>query len=93
MAKLVAFQEGKAPLFGFLEGTVWIWVLEGGRKELSSATVNLIEEAVGNAGLAVAAISEWEVAMLEAGEGSRSRNPSTNGWRAHSRHLASGWST
>jgi PIN domain nuclease of toxin-antitoxin system len=49
-----------------LDTHVWIWVLEGVKKELSSATVSLIEVAGGNAGLAVSAISVWEVAMLEA---------------------------
>ena len=49
-----------------LDTHVWIWVLEGAKVQLSSATVNLVEEAAGRAEVAVAAISVWEVAMLAA---------------------------
>ena len=49
-----------------LDTHVWIWVLEGAKAQLSSATVNLVEEAAGRAEVAVAAISVWEVAMLAA---------------------------
>jgi len=49
-----------------LDTHVWIWVMEGVKKELSRATVALIEAAGGRAELAVSAISVWEVAMLEA---------------------------
>ena len=60
---------------------VWIWVLEGRRKELSKATVDLIEAAAGNAQLAVSAISVWEVAMLEA-KGRISLSRSVDEWVA-----------
>jgi PIN domain nuclease of toxin-antitoxin system len=49
-----------------LDTHVWIWVMEGAKTELSGATVSRIEEAGGRSELAVAAISVWEVAMLEA---------------------------
>lgn len=45
---------------------VWIWVMEGLQSELSSATVNAIEEAGGRGELALSAISVWELGMLEA---------------------------
>ena len=64
-----------------LDTHVWIWVLEGRRKELSNATINLIEEAAGRAQLAVPAISVWEVAMLEA-EGRISLSRSVDEWVA-----------
>jgi PIN domain nuclease of toxin-antitoxin system len=49
-----------------LDTHVWIWVLEGAMGELSDETIERIEEASGHAGIGVAAISVWEVAMLEA---------------------------
>jgi PIN domain nuclease of toxin-antitoxin system len=64
-----------------LDTHVWIWVLEGRRKELSNATINLIEEAAGRAALAVSAISVWEVAMLEA-KGRISLSRSVDEWVA-----------
>jgi PIN domain nuclease of toxin-antitoxin system len=64
-----------------LDTHVWIWVLEGRRKELSNATVNLIEEAAGRAELAVSAISVWETAMLEA-KGRISLSRSVDEWVA-----------
>jgi PIN domain nuclease of toxin-antitoxin system len=54
----------KGPLV--LDTHVWIWMLEGIRTELSASSVSRIEEAGERADLAVAAISVWEVAMLEA---------------------------
>jgi PIN domain nuclease of toxin-antitoxin system len=64
-----------------LDTHVWIWVLEGKQKELSTATVDLIETAAGRAQLAVAAISVWEVAMLEA-KGRISLSRSIDEWVA-----------
>jgi PIN domain nuclease of toxin-antitoxin system len=64
-----------------LDTHVWIWLLEGSRKELSNATVNVIEEAAGRAALAVSAISVWEVAMLEA-KGRISLSRSVDEWVA-----------
>jgi PIN domain nuclease of toxin-antitoxin system len=49
-----------------LDTHVWIWVMEGLKKEVSAATVSLIEGAGGRSELAVSAMSVWEVAMLEA---------------------------
>jgi PIN domain nuclease of toxin-antitoxin system len=49
-----------------LDTHVWIWVMEGVRSELSTATIALIEEAGGRSQLAVSVLSVWEVAMLEA---------------------------
>ena len=71
---------GRGPFV--LDTHVWIWVLEGVKKELSTATVNLIEEAGGNAGLGVCAISVWEVAMLEARGRIRLALPATEWVRA-----------
>jgi PIN domain nuclease of toxin-antitoxin system len=75
-AKAAAFQR---PFV--LDTHVWIWVLEGRKKELSNATVNRIEEAAGRAELAVSAISVWEVAMLEA-KGRISLSRSVDEWVA-----------
>ena len=49
-----------------LDTHVWIWTMEGARKELAQATVSLIENAGGRSELAVSAISVWELALLEA---------------------------
>ena len=48
-----------------LETHVWIWIMEGVKAELSAATIRLVEQAAADSALAVAAISVWEVAMLE----------------------------
>jgi PIN domain nuclease of toxin-antitoxin system len=56
-------EEPPGPLV--LDTHVWIWLMEGTSGQLSNATVRLIEEAAANSALAVAAISVWEVAMLE----------------------------
>jgi len=59
--------KARAPVDPFVLDThVWIWVMQGAKTELSPATVSLIEEAGGAAGLVISAISLWEVAMLEA---------------------------
>ncbi len=49
-----------------LDTYVWIWLMEGLKSELSSVTVKAIEEAGGHSELALAAISVWELSMLEA---------------------------
>jgi len=49
-----------------LDTHVWIWMMEGVERELSSSTISRIEEAAGRSELAVSAISVWELAMLEA---------------------------
>ena len=49
-----------------LDTHVWIWIMEGLKSDLSNATVKAIEEAGGRAELALAAISVWELGMLEA---------------------------
>jgi len=48
-----------------LDTHVWIWVMEGVRSELSTATISLIEDMAGRSELAISVISVWEVAMLE----------------------------
>jgi PIN domain nuclease of toxin-antitoxin system len=48
-----------------LDTHVWIWIMEGVKTELSAATIRLVEKAAADSALAVAAISVWEVAMLE----------------------------
>jgi PIN domain nuclease of toxin-antitoxin system len=50
-----------------LDTHVWIWLMEGLKSELSDATVRVIEEAGSRSELALAAISVWELGMLEAG--------------------------
>ena len=49
-----------------LDTHVWIWVMEGVESRLSAATVAFLEDAGGRSGLAISAVSVWEVAMLEA---------------------------
>lgn len=49
-----------------LDTHVWIWLMEGLRSELSDATIRVIEEAGSRGELALAAISVWELGMLEA---------------------------
>ena len=49
-----------------LDTHVWIWLMEGLRSDLSNATVSAIEEAGSRSELALAAISVWELGMLEA---------------------------
>jgi PIN domain nuclease of toxin-antitoxin system len=49
-----------------LDTHVWIWLMEGLKSELSDATVRVIEEAGSRSELALAAISVWELGMLEA---------------------------
>lgn len=53
-----------APLV--LDTHVWIWLMEGLRSDLSDATVTAIEKAGARGELALAAISVWELGMLEA---------------------------
>jgi PIN domain nuclease of toxin-antitoxin system len=59
-------EEGRPPGTLLLDTHVWIWMMEGVKSELSSATISLIEEAAGRSELALSAISVWELAMLEA---------------------------
>jgi PIN domain nuclease of toxin-antitoxin system len=49
-----------------LDTHVWIWLMEGLTSDLSDATVSAIEEAGGRGEVALAAISVWELGMLEA---------------------------
>ncbi len=49
-----------------LDTHVWIWMMEGSARQLSSTTVSMIEAAGSRSELVVSAISVWEVAMLEA---------------------------
>lgn len=49
-----------------LDTHVWIWLMEGLESELSAATIRAIEAAGGRGQLALAAISVWELGMLEA---------------------------
>lgn len=59
--------EGRTPAGPFVLDThVWIWLMEGLRSELSDATIRVIEEAGSRGELALAAISVWELGMLEA---------------------------
>lgn len=48
-----------------LDTHTWIWLMEGSSREMSAATIGLIEAAAARSELAVSAISVWEVAMLE----------------------------
>lgn len=47
-----------------LDTHAWIWAVEGLTDHLDAQAVAAIEEAAGDATLAVSAISVWEVAML-----------------------------
>ena len=76
-----------------LDTHVWIWTMEGTAGELSNATVRLIEQAAISGDVAVAAISVWELAMLEAKDRLSLSDPSTSGWPLHSPRRASDWST
>ena len=49
-----------------LDTHVWVWTMEGDRTALSAPAVEEIEAASRAGGLLVAAISVWEVSMLEA---------------------------
>lgn len=49
-----------------LDTHVWIWLMEGMKGVLSAGAIRQIEAAAAGSGLAVAAISVWELAMLEA---------------------------
>lgn len=59
-------EETRPPGTLLLDTHVWIWMMEGVKSELSSATISLIEDAAGRSELAISAISVWEFAMLEA---------------------------
>ena len=54
----------KRPLV--LDTHVWIWLMEGSEGTLAAAAIAEIEAAAADSGVAVAAISVWELAMLEA---------------------------
>ena len=49
-----------------LDTHVWIWVVNGGPECLVERATDAIRAAAGGSGLAISAISIWEVAMLEA---------------------------
>jgi PIN domain nuclease of toxin-antitoxin system len=49
-----------------LDTHVWIWAMEGSGGDLSNATIRVIEQGAASGDVAVAAISVWELAMLEA---------------------------
>jgi PIN domain nuclease of toxin-antitoxin system len=49
-----------------LDTHVWIWMMDGARRELSAQSIREIEGAAARGGLLVSTISAWEVAMLEA---------------------------
>lgn len=49
-----------------LDTHIWIWLLNGNVKRLSSEGLSAIEQASQSAQLGVCAISVWEVGMLEA---------------------------
>jgi len=59
-------EETRPPGTLLLDTHVWIWMMEGVKSELSSATIALIEDAAGRSELTISAISVWELAMLEA---------------------------
>lgn len=49
-----------------LDTHVWIWVVEGAAAELAAPAIARVEKASDAGAVRVAAISVWEVAMLEA---------------------------
>lgn len=57
--------DAPAPLL-ILDTHVWLWAVEGATESMSSTAVEAIAAASVRGGVAVAAISVWEVAMLEA---------------------------
>ena len=56
----------RKPRLLLLDTHVWIWVVEGVAAELAAPAVARIERASDAGAIRVAAISVWEVAMLEA---------------------------
>jgi len=56
----------RQPRLLLLDTHVWIWVVEGAAAELAASAIERIEKASDAGALRVAAISFWEVAMLEA---------------------------
>lgn len=54
----------KRPLV--LDTHVWIWLMEGTDGALAAVAIDQIEAAAADSNVAVAAISVWELAMLEA---------------------------
>lgn len=58
--------KGKRPTGPLVLDThVWIWLLEGTEGALAAAAIKQVEAAAAASRLAVAAISVWELAMLE----------------------------
>lgn len=57
-------EERSRPLL--LDTHIWIWALEGATSELSRRALKALERAAAAGRVRVAAISVWEVAMLEA---------------------------
>ena len=49
-----------------LDTHVWIWVMDGARRELDADVLEAVEEASNRGRVLVSAISVWEVAMLAA---------------------------
>lgn len=49
-----------------LDTHVWIWIMDGARRELAPAAVQAIEDAALRGAVLVSTISAWEVAMLQA---------------------------
>lgn len=49
-----------------LDTHIWIWMMDGMRRELSAQAVREIEDAAVRGGVLVSTISAWEVAMLDA---------------------------
>ncbi len=56
----------REPRLLLLDTHVWIWVVEGVAAELAAPAIGRIEKASDAGAIRVAAISVWEVAMLEA---------------------------
>lgn len=54
-----------APSQLVLDTHVWIWAVEGERSQLSAAAMAHIDAAARRGGILIAAISIWELAMLE----------------------------
>lgn len=56
----------RQPRLLLLDTPVWIWVVEGAAAELAAPAIARIEKASDAGAIRVAAISVWEVAVLEA---------------------------
>lgn len=56
----------RSPLPLILDTHVWLWVVDGDRRQLSAEAIREIDHASRGGDVLVSAISVWEVAMLEA---------------------------